>query len=246
MTVQTINVNTPFLLGVPNSRVSPEWIRFLGAIVGATNANGGVTSDDVTTLVFTTRKPVDQSQALADIQSQQIITALRGVVQDLKRRVEELEGQVQQQKRLPALLTADDISVNYRPMTSSAANRAAILEDNATNITVYPVWSTQKGGSGQLQVSGSQWTFNPATGKMTMTGALAALSGTAIPAGGTAGAGFLLSSVSNFGVFFGSGAPTLAAAQGSLYLRSDGTTTNNRAYINTNGGTTWTALTTAA
>jgi hypothetical protein len=72
------------------------------------------------------------------------------------------------------------------------------------------------------------------------------LNATAIPAGGTAGAGVKLSSTSNFGVFFGSGAPTLSAAKGSLYLRSDGSTTNDRAYINTDGGTTWTALTTAA
>jgi hypothetical protein len=71
-------------------------------------------------------------------------------------------------------------------------------------------------------------------------------SGTAIPAGGTAGAGYTFSTTANFGVFFGSGAPTLSAAKGSLYLRSDGSATNNRAYINTDGGTTWTALTTAA
>ena len=44
----------------------------------------------------------------------------------------------------------------------------------------------------------------------------------------------------------GSGAPTLSAPQGSLYLRTDGTTTNDRAYINTDGSTTWTALTTGA
>jgi hypothetical protein len=69
---------------------------------------------------------------------------------------------------------------------------------------------------------------------------------TAIPAGGTPGVGYRFSSTSNFGIFFGSGAPTLSAAQGLLYVRSDGTTTNNRAYINTDGSTTWTALTTAA
>lgn len=72
------------------------------------------------------------------------------------------------------------------------------------------------------------------------------LPATPIPAGGTAGIGVNLSSTANFGIFFGSGPPTLAAAKGSLYLRSDGTTTNDRAYINTNGATTWTALTTAA
>ena len=69
---------------------------------------------------------------------------------------------------------------------------------------------------------------------------------TAIPAGGTAGAGFMFSSTANYGVFFGSGAPSLSAAKGSLYLRSDGTGTTDRAYINTDGSTTWTALTTVA
>jgi hypothetical protein len=78
------------------------------------------------------------------------------------------------------------------------------------------------------------------------TGAATILSGTAIPAGGTTGSGYLFSSTSNYGIFFGSGAPTLSAAKGSLYLRSDGSATNNRAYINTDGATTWTALTTAA
>ena len=84
------------------------------------------------------------------------------------------------------------------------------------------------------------------TGKVTAASSITANSGTAIPAGGTAGAGVMVSSTANFGMFFGSGAPTLSAAKGSLYLRSDGSTTNDRAYINTDGSTTWTALTTAA
>jgi hypothetical protein len=86
-----------------------------------------------------------------------------------------------------------------------------------------------------------------ATGtSLATTGALTAQSATAIPAGGAAGQGVLVSSAANFGVFFGSGAPTLSAAKGSLYLRSDGTTTNDRMYVNTNGTTTWTAVTTVA
>jgi hypothetical protein len=71
-------------------------------------------------------------------------------------------------------------------------------------------------------------------------------SGTAVPAGGTNGAGFLIGSGGSRGIFFGSGAPTLSAAQGSLYLRTDGSGTNNRMYVNTDSGTTWTAVTTAA
>lgn len=69
---------------------------------------------------------------------------------------------------------------------------------------------------------------------------------TAIPAGGTTGTGYRFSSSSNFGVFFGSGAPSLTAAQGSLYLRSDGSSTSTRLYVNSNGGTTWVAITTAS
>lgn len=72
------------------------------------------------------------------------------------------------------------------------------------------------------------------------------LSTTAVPAGGTAGKGIKISSVSNLGVFFGSGVPTLAAAQGSLYIRTDGSSTSTRMYINTTGSTTWTNVTTAA
>jgi len=47
-------------------------------------------------------------------------------------------------------------------------------------------------------------------------------------------------------ILSGAGAPSMAAPKGSLYLRTNGTTTNDRAYINTDGSTTWTALTTAA
>jgi len=48
------------------------------------------------------------------------------------------------------------------------------------------------------------------------------------------------------GIYFGSGVPTVTAPQGSLYLRTDGTTTNNRMYVNTDSAATWTGVTTAA
>lgn len=69
---------------------------------------------------------------------------------------------------------------------------------------------------------------------------------TAVPAGGTAATGLRFSSTANLGIFFGSGVPTLSAAQGSLYMRTDGSTTSTRMYINTNGTTGWTAVTTAS
>jgi hypothetical protein len=46
----------------------------------------------------------------------------------------------------------------------------------------------------------------------------------------------------------GSGTPNavVTAPKGSFYLNTGGTTTNDRAYINTDGSTAWTAVTTAS
>ena len=44
----------------------------------------------------------------------------------------------------------------------------------------------------------------------------------------------------------GSGAPTHSAAKGSLYIRTDGSSTSTRLYVNTDGSTTWTNFTSAA
>jgi len=49
-----------------------------------------------------------------------------------------------------------------------------------------------------------------------------------------------------FGVYYGSGAPTISASKGSLYMRSDGSSTSTRLYVNTDDDTTWTNVTTAA
>lgn len=76
---------------------------------------------------------------------------------------------------------------------------------------------------------------------ISLTGGATIFNATAISAGGTAGRGYKFSSTSNFGVFYGSGAPTLAAAQGSIYLRSDGTASTGL-YTNTDGSTTWSVI----
>jgi hypothetical protein len=81
-------------------------------------------------------------------------------------------------------------------------------------------------------------------GVVNMYNAAKVLGNSGISAGGTAGNGLEFTNTTNFGIYVGSGAPTLSAAQGSMYMRSDGTTTNNRAYICL-GGTSWTALITA-
>jgi hypothetical protein len=68
---------------------------------------------------------------------------------------------------------------------------------------------------------------------------------TATPAGGSTAVRLVFGTTSGFGIYVGSGAPTVSAAQGSLYLRSDGSSTSTRLYVNTNGSTTWTNVTTA-
>jgi hypothetical protein len=98
--------------------------------------------------------------------------------------------------------------------------------------------------TGAVTVTG---TFGAATSVTTLaaTGNITADSASALVAGG-ASAFIATNTAAGMGIYVGSGAPTVAAAKGSLYLRSDGSGTGDRAYINTNGSTTWTALTTAA
>lgn len=76
-----------------------------------------------------------------------------------------------------------------------------------------------------------------------VTGSVTALTATATTAGG---AGPVLAmGTANVGVYFGSGAPTVSAPKGSLYLCTDGSSTSTRLYVNTNGTTGWTNVTTA-
>ena len=101
--------------------------------------------------------------------------------------------------------------------------------------------------TGQMSASGNVTGGNIlSSAVISAVGNATILSATAVPAGGTTGAGYKMSSTTNLGVFFGSGAPTLSAAQGSLYLRTDGSSTITRMYINTNGSTGWTNVVTSA
>lgn len=147
-----------------------------------------------------------------------------------------------------ALISADSTGASTRllmegsvggvVMTGSTAYATIIGSTNATPL--------QLGTNNNVRLTIDSAGAVTIPGTLGVTGAITGLNATAIPAGGTTGSGILVSSTANFGVFFGSGAPTLSAAKGSLYLRSDGSTTNDRMYVNTNGTTTWTAVTTVA
>lgn len=86
--------------------------------------------------------------------------------------------------------------------------------------------------------------FAGATSGVTIADALYVGFTTAMPSGGDASAVLNLSSTLGFGIYYGSSAPSVFASKGSLYLRTDGSTTTSRAYINTDGANTWTAITT--
>jgi len=158
-----------------------------------------------------------------------------------------------------AVINSSDASnfTNQSYLQAYFTSNTAIIDASKNGSGSVPnlTLQTSGGSAGQLVLATNAiaaLTINSSTQAATFSSSVsigstaAVLTGTAIPAGGTTGSGYLFSSTSNYGVFFGSGAPTLSAAKGSLYLRSDGSATNNRAYINTDGGTTWTALTTAA
>jgi hypothetical protein len=125
------------------------------------------------------------------------------------------------------------VTNNYESLQAYWTGNVAVIEASKIGSGSFRVLSLHAGGAPVLDLasSGTAATLGSTTG---------------IPAGGLNGFGYKFSSTANYGIYVGSGAPTLSAAKGSLYLRSDGSATNNRAYINTDGGTTWTAIGTAA
>lgn len=136
---------------------------------------------------------------------------------------------------------------------------AVLAQKNSTVAQTFRVYGTttgpkylslsHDGTNGVIDTAASSGVLSlaPTNATSITTGkAMTVMSATSIPAGGTAGSGIMLSSTANFGIFFGSNTPSLSAAQGSLYLRSDGSSGSTRAYINTNGSTGWTSITTAA
>lgn len=76
-------------------------------------------------------------------------------------------------------------------------------------------------------------------------GAVHARPDLATPAAASSVAGLKLGAA-EVGLYWGTGAPSFTAAKGSLFIRTDGSSTSTRLYVNTDAGTTWTNVTTAA
>lgn len=152
-------------------------------------------------------------------------------------------------------LVAGDTSINNQVLGGTAANTAISIFNRTADgadsgkiaIAAGGVASASTRGA-FIDLQGNEHATKPGRLELNAgdTGYVAVQSGVAVPAGGSAVASIRMSNIATLGIYFGSGVPTITAAKGSLYMRTDGTTTNDRMYVNTNGSTTWTNVTTAA
>lgn len=98
-----------------------------------------------------------------------------------------------------------------------------------------------------VTLSGSSATLTVG-GAVSSSAGLVAYSGTAAAAAaaGTPKAVSLLSD--GIGIYVGSGSPNtvITAPKGSLYIRTDGSSTSTRLYVNTDAATAWTNFTSGA
>lgn len=127
--------------------------------------------------------------------------------------------------------------------TASADRYITLTGSNGGNPTIGVSGGSLAVSCPMVVSPGTGNTFSVNSGYVDFLGRLNVLSGQALPAGGSASIG-IQATTSNIGIYFGSGAPTLSAAQGSIYIRSDGGA-STRLYSNNNGSTGWSAITSA-
>jgi hypothetical protein len=113
-------------------------------------------------------------------------------------------------------------------LLSGAAVQVAI--ENVASANRYLTFQGANGGTPTIGTSAGALALSPTQTIVAST--------TATPAGGSTGVGLALGTTPNLGLFFGSGVPTLSAAQGSLYLRTNGDGVTGF-YTNTNGANGW-------
>lgn len=129
----------------------------------------------------------------------------------------------------------------------AAFNGGAVTLPNTQTALSIPATSaviSAPGSTAILNMTGSAGTANISIVNVLKQATIG--SSAAIVAGGSTINFINMSTTANFGFFWGSGVPTVSAAQGSVYLRTDGSSTSTRMYVNTNGTTGWTNVVTAA
>lgn len=151
---------------------------------------------------------------------------------------------------LAATLGGTGVANNVAATLTRSGSHALTLTTTGTTGVTLPTTGTLATLAGVEALSNKTLTapaIGAATGtSISLTAGSSLYNATAVPAGGTTGSGLTFSSTANLGIFFGSGAPTLSAAQGSLYIRTDGSSSSTRVYVNSTGSTTWVAITTGS
>ncbi len=154
-------------------------------------------------------------------------------------------------------LVGTSTALSQAVILSSSANALAVGLGGATNPALNIDASTATSATG-IQIKSAAAAGNVALAVISSganesltidgkgTGTVILQSGTAPAAAGSAQARVGFSSTANLGLYFGTGAPTVSAGKGSVYINTTATTATTRFYINTDGGTTWTNFTTAA
>jgi len=148
------------------------------------------------------------------------------------------------------------VGVSYVALQASVYNTAYFGPRSANDsiCSIYYSWSPTNNADNVWlnDYSSGSWNIGYKVGTssslaiLNSNGVLNVCASTATPAGGSTSARLVFGTTAGFGIYYGSGAPTVSAAQGSIYIRSDGSSTSTRLYVNTNGSTTWTNVTTAA
>ena len=143
---------------------------------------------------------------------------------------------------------------DVRLYRDAAATLALRNSTTAQTFRVYGTWTDASNGdwfsitkaAGGVATLATVANGTGTASTIAVTNSINLVSGTATPAAGSTTARVTLGTTAGFGIYYGSGAPTVSAAQGSIYLRSDGSGIANRLYVNTDGATTWTNFVTAA
>lgn len=145
----------------------------------------------------------------------------------------------------PTLQHSGSPSLTISTTKGLGIGNQGISSSGITASTAYGIYVDAQSGA---STNYSAW-FNGgivhSVGQLRSDAGLIAYNGTATPVAASAIAGLQIGSAA-VGIYIGTGDPTAAAAKGSLYIRTDATTTTTRLWINTNGSTTWTNFTTAA
>lgn len=159
-----------------------------------------------------------------------------------------------------ATLTGSQTLTN-KTLTSPTINTATIVNPTITADSIAGYTDSDTGTIFGLTVTNGALSLPSTltvTSTTTLTGAATASStlatvgqlsvqtATAPPASGANTSGIKVSSTANLGIYWGSGAPTFSAAQGSIYMRTDGSSSSTRLYVNSTGSTTWVNFTSAS